>query len=55
MIGLDTGFFIKLLRNDLQATEVFESIRDDTDLCVSCVTFLSSKDYLLKELWNKMR
>ncbi|MBM4338450.1 MAG: type II toxin-antitoxin system VapC family toxin [Deltaproteobacteria bacterium] len=48
MIGLDTGFFIKLLRNDLQATKVFESTHDDTDLCVSCLTFFELKRLSLK-------
>jgi predicted nucleic acid-binding protein len=48
MIGLDTGFFLKLLRGDRQATEIFEYINDDTDLCVSCLTFFELKRLSLR-------
>ena len=48
MIGLDTGFFLKLLRGDGQATEIFEHINDDTDLCVSCLTIFELKRLSLR-------
>ena len=48
MIGLDTGFFFKLLTGNRQATEVFERINDDTDLCVSCLTIFELKKLSLR-------
>ena len=48
MIGLDTGFFLKLLRADRQATEIFEHINDDIDLCVSCLTIFELKRLSLR-------
>lgn len=48
MIGLDTGFFFKLLKGNHQATEIFEELDDDTDLCVSCLTIFELKRLSLK-------
>jgi predicted nucleic acid-binding protein len=48
MIGLDTGFFFKLLKGNRQATEIFEHIDDDTDLCVSCLTIFELKRLALR-------
>jgi predicted nucleic acid-binding protein len=48
MIGLDTGFFIQLLRGDRRAAEIFEDIHEDTDLCVSCLTLFELKRLSLK-------
>jgi predicted nucleic acid-binding protein len=48
MIGLDTGFFFKLLKGNRQATEIFEHIDDDTDLCVSCLTIFELKRLSLR-------
>ena len=59
MIGLDTGFFFKLLEGNHQATEIFEKLDDDTDLCVSCLTIfelkrLSLRGALEQEATNKL-
>ena len=48
MIGLDTGFFFKLLKGNHQVTEIFEELDDDTDLCVSCLTIFELKRLSLK-------
>ena len=48
MIGLDTGFFVKLLKGNHHATEIFEQLDDDTDLCVSCLTIFELKRLSLK-------
>jgi predicted nucleic acid-binding protein len=48
MTGLDTGFFVKLLQGDRKATEFFERIDDDIDLCVSCLTIFELKRLSLK-------
>jgi predicted nucleic acid-binding protein len=47
MIGLDTGFFVKLLMGDRRATEIFEGI-EDADLCMSCLTLFELKRLSLK-------
>ena len=48
MIGLDTGFFFKLLKGNRQVTEIFRELDDDTDLCVSCLTIFELKRLSLK-------
>jgi predicted nucleic acid-binding protein len=48
MIGLDTGFFFKLLKGNRQVTEIFEQLDDDTDLCVSCLTIFELKRLSLR-------
>jgi predicted nucleic acid-binding protein len=59
MTGLDTGFFVQLLRGDRQAGKLFEQMDDDTDLCVSCLTIfelkrLSLRGALEKDAVNKL-
>lgn len=48
MTGLDTGFFVKLLKGDNKVKEIFEDINDDLDLCVSCLTIFELKRLSLK-------
>ncbi|HME42157.1 MAG TPA: PIN domain-containing protein [Syntrophorhabdales bacterium] len=48
MIGLDTGFFFKLLTGNRQATGIFEGINEDADLCVSCLTIFELKRLSLR-------
>jgi predicted nucleic acid-binding protein len=49
MIGLDTGFFVELLRANPVAVTVFDSIADgENDACVSCVTLYELKKLALK-------
>ena len=48
MIGFDTGFFVKLLKGDRQAVEIFEKVDDDTDLCVSSLTLFELTKLSLK-------
>ena len=48
MIGLDTGFFFKLLKGNRQVTEIFRELDDDTDLCVSCLTIFELKRLSLR-------
>lgn len=48
MTGLDTGFFVKLLKGDHEVKDIFESIDDDVDLCVSCLTIFELKRLSLK-------
>ncbi len=48
MTGLDTGFFVKLLKGDNKVKEIFEDIDDDLDLCVSCLTIFELKRLSLK-------
>jgi predicted nucleic acid-binding protein len=59
MIGLDTGFFVKLLKGDRQAISLFEQMDEDADLCVSCLTIfelkrLSFRGALEKEAVNEL-
>ena len=59
MTGLDTGFFVKLLKGDRQAGRLFERMDDDTDLCISCLTIfelkrLSLRGALEKDAVNKL-
>ena len=48
MIGLDTGFFVELLRKNLQAVEVWEGIVDGDESVVSCLTLYELKKLSLK-------
>ena len=48
MIGLDTGFFFKLLTGNRRASEIFEGINEDADLCVSCLTLFELKRLSLR-------
>lgn len=59
MIGLDTGFFVKLITGNPRVTEIFKNIADDTGICVSCLTIfelkrLSLKGALEQEATNKL-
>jgi predicted nucleic acid-binding protein len=53
MIGLDTGFFFKLLMGDRRAAEIFEGINEDADLCVSCLTIFELKRLSLRGALTK--
>jgi predicted nucleic acid-binding protein len=49
MIGLDTGFFVELLRANPETVTVFDDIADgETEACVSCVTLYELKMLALK-------
>lgn len=48
MIGLDTGFFVELLRKNLKAVEVWEGIIEGDESAVSCLTFYEMKRLSLK-------
>ncbi len=48
MIGLDTGFFVELLRNNPRAVEIWEGIVDGDESVVSCLTFYELKRLSLK-------
>ncbi len=48
MIGLDTGFFVELLRKNPQAVEVWEKIVDGDESVVSCLTLYELKRLSLK-------
>jgi len=48
MIGLDTGFFVELLRKNSQAVEIWEGIIDGDESVVSCLTFYELKRLSLK-------
>lgn len=48
MTGLDTGFFVKLLKGEHKVKKIFEGIDNETDLCVSCLTIFELKRLSLK-------
>ena len=48
MIGLDTGFFVELLRKNLKAVEVWEGIIEGDESAVSCLTLYELKRLSLK-------
>jgi len=48
MTGVDTGFFVKLLRGDPHVKEIFEDFDDDIDLCASCLTIFELKRLSLR-------
>jgi predicted nucleic acid-binding protein len=48
MIGLDTGFFVELLRKNLKAVEVWEGIMEGDESAVSCLTLCELKRLSLK-------
>jgi predicted nucleic acid-binding protein len=53
MTGLDTGFFVKLLKGDRQAITLFEQVDEDADLCVSCLTIFELKRLSLRGALEK--
>ncbi len=59
MTGLDTGFFVRLLKGDHNVTEIFKDIDEAADLCVSCLTIfelkrLSLRGVIEEEAVNKL-
>ncbi|MDP2972002.1 MAG: type II toxin-antitoxin system VapC family toxin [Deltaproteobacteria bacterium] len=48
MIGLDTGFFVALLRKGSKAVEVWEGIIDGDESAVSCLTLYELQRLSLK-------
>ena len=53
MTGLDTGFFVKLLKGDRQVGKLFEQMDDETDLCASCLTIFELKRLSLRGALEK--
>ena len=53
MTGLDTGFFVKLLKGERQAITLFEQMDEDADLCVSCLTIFELKRLSLRGALEK--
>ncbi len=43
MIGLDTGFFVELLRNNPKAIKIWEGIIEGNESAVSCLTLYELK------------
>lgn len=52
MIGLDTGFFIELLKGNLKAVEVWQDIINGDDCVTSCLTLFELKRLSLKGRLN---
>lgn len=50
MIGLDTGFFVELLRKNSEAAKVWEGIIEGDESAVSCLTLYELKRLSLKGL-----
>ena len=48
MIGLDTGFFVELLRANKEAVELWKKIMDGEDASVSCLSIFELKRLSLK-------
>lgn len=48
MIGLDTGFFVELLRGNKTAVELWKSIIDGEETSVSCLSIFELKRLSLK-------
>ena len=48
MIGLDTGFFVELLRKNLKAVEVWQGMIEGDDSTVSCLTLYELKRLSLR-------
>ena len=53
MIGLDTGFFIRLLENKKEAVRIWERIIDGEESSVSCLTIFELKRLSLKKAIDK--
>ena len=50
MIGLDTGFFVELVRSNKQALEVFNKISEgEEDACISCLTLYELKKLSIRD------
>ncbi|MBM4347571.1 MAG: type II toxin-antitoxin system VapC family toxin [Deltaproteobacteria bacterium] len=48
MIGLDTGFFVELLRNNSMAVRIWEGVIEGDESVVSCLTLYELKRLSLK-------
>ena len=48
MIGLDTGFFVELVRNNSMAVRIWEGIVEGDESAVSCLTLYELKRLSLK-------
>lgn len=48
MIGLDTGFFVELLRNNSRAVRIWEGILEGDESAVSCLTLYELQRLSLK-------
>jgi predicted nucleic acid-binding protein len=48
MIGLDTGFFVELLKANKEAVELWKKIMDGEDVSVSCLSIFELKRLSLK-------
>ncbi len=48
MIGLDTGFFVELLRDNSKAVRIWEGIIEGDESAVSCLTLYELKRLSLK-------
>ena len=48
MIGLDTGFFVELVRNNSMAVTIWEGIVEGDESAVSCLTLYELKRLSLK-------
>ncbi len=50
MIGLDTGFFVELLRNNQKAVKIWGGITEGDESSVSCLTLYELKKLSLKKM-----
>jgi len=50
MIGLDTGFFVELVRNNSMAVTIWEGIVEGDESAVSCLTLYELKRLSLKSV-----
>ena len=48
MIGLDTGFFVELLKGNVRAIEIWQNIIDGDECTVSCLTLYELRRLCLK-------
>lgn len=48
MIGLDTGFFVELLRNNSMVVKIWEGVIEGDESAVSCLTLYELKRLSLK-------
>jgi len=48
MIGIDTGFFIELIKGNKQTSEVWNEILEGEDSVVSCISLYELKKLALK-------
>jgi len=48
ILGLDTGFFVKLLSGNKIAIEIWQNIIDGDDCVISCLTIFELRRLCLK-------